>query len=132
MQAGTDLIDASRRGDLAAFERIIERYQRAVYAVAYSGVRDRARADDVTQDTFVLRWRKLAELRDPDRIGAWLCGIARNLARDARRRLARETLGDVTEPVAATTPFDELTEAESERLIAAGLAEVPDVYREPL
>lgn len=43
------LIEASTRGDRAAFAELIERYQRAVYAVSYSGVRDRALADDITQ-----------------------------------------------------------------------------------
>jgi RNA polymerase sigma factor (sigma-70 family) len=134
MQAGSDaaLIDASRGGDRTAFAQIIERHHRAVYAVAYSGVRDGARADDVTQDTFVLAWRRLDDLRDPERLGAWLCGIARNMARDARRRLHKETLGDATEPVDSTTPFDALSDAESERFVAAALAQVPDVYREPL
>lgn len=134
MQAGTDetLIDASRSGDRAAFARIIERYHRAVYAVAFSSVRDRARADDVTQDTFVLAWQRLGDLRDPERLGAWLCGIARNLARHARRRLQHESLGEVDVLVDAATPYEVLTEAESERLVATALEQVPDVYREPL
>lgn len=125
------LILASRQGDRQAFARIIERYQRAVYAVAYSGMRDRARADDVTQDTFVLAWRRLDELRDPGRLAPWLCGIARNLARDERKRHRREDLGDA-EAVHTTTPFEEMSEAESERIVATALGLVPDIYREPL
>ncbi|HEX5062988.1 MAG TPA: sigma-70 family RNA polymerase sigma factor [Kofleriaceae bacterium] len=133
MQAGDGtLIEASRRGDRDAFAQIIERYQRAVYAVAFSGVRDRALADDVAQDTFVIAWRRLAELRDEQRLAAWLCGIARNRARDMRRQAHRETVGDVDDVTHATTPYDQMTEAESERAVAAALALVPDVYREPL
>src|SRR4051812_8490561 len=94
--ADNDLIAASRRGDRDAFAHIIERYQRAVAAVAFAGLRDRARADDVTQDTFVTAWRTIDELRDGTRLAAWLCGIARNLARDARRKQRRET-GDSVE-----------------------------------
>ena len=136
MQAGAETddacIQASRQGDREAFARLIERYQRAVYAVAFSGVRDRARADDITPDTFVIAWRQLDELRDSKRLGAWLCGIARNLARDARRRTRRETLVDVDDVAHPTTPFDAMSEAEAERIIAAALGQVPDVYREPL
>src|SRR6185437_17163793 len=60
MHAGADRewIEASRRGDRAAFARLIERHQRAVYAVAFSATRDRALADDVTQDAFVTGWRR--------------------------------------------------------------------------
>ena len=135
MQVGADdmLIAASRRGDRAAFAQIVERYQRAVYAVAYSGVRDRALADDVAQDTFVIAWRTLHELREAQRLGAWLCGIARNRAREARRQTHREvpveSAPDVAHP---TTPYDDMTEAEAERIVAAALGQVPDVYREPL
>lgn len=131
-ETGDALIEASRHGDRAAFARIIERYQRAVYAVAYSGVRDRALADDVTQDAFVVAWRQLDELRDSTRLPAWLCGIARNLARDARKRTQRETPADLDHVAHTTTPFDELSDAESEQIVAAALGQVPDVYREPL
>jgi RNA polymerase sigma factor (sigma-70 family) len=133
MQAGTDRewIEASCRGDRAAFAHLIARYQRPVYAVAYSATRDRALADDVTQDAFVTAWRRLGELRDPDRVGAWLCGIARNVARDARKRVRGEVRVDL-EIAGGATPYDEVTEAEHERIIAAALDGVPEVYREPL
>jgi RNA polymerase sigma-70 factor (ECF subfamily) len=126
------LIDASRNGDRAAFAVIVERYQRAVYAVSFARVRDRALSDDITQDTFVTAWRRLGDLRDAGRLPAWLCGIARNLARDARKRQRREHAGDSPALADPTTPFDALSDAESERLVAAALAGVPDVYREAL
>ena len=80
----------------------------------------------------MIAWRRLDELRDERRLAAWLCGIARNLARDVRKRAHRETLGDIDDLTHATTPYDQMTEAESERAVAAALAQVPDVYREPL
>lgn len=127
MQAGTD-IDEQR----ATFAQIIERYHRAVYAVAYSTVRDRAIADDVTQDAFVIAWRRLDELRDKERLAAWLCGIARNLARDACKRRRRETSDDGVEPIDAATPYDAMSDVETEKLVATALGQVPEVYREPL
>ncbi len=136
MQAGANpdaaLIDASQRGDRTAFAEIIERYHRAVYAVSFSSVRDRTLADDITQDTFVTAWRRFGDLRDPERLPAWLCGIARNLGRDARKRMRRETVGDPVEPIDSTTPYEALSEAESERLVVVALGQIPDVYREPL
>ena len=136
MHAGSDpdatLIDASRKGDRSAFAQIVERYQRAVYAVSISSVRDRALSDDITQDTFVTAWRRLGDLRDPARLPAWLCGIARNLARDARKRQRREPAGDAQQLADAVTPFDALSDAESERLVAVALARVPAVYRDAL
>jgi RNA polymerase sigma factor (sigma-70 family) len=133
MQAELDgLIDASRGGDRDAFGQVIERYQRAVYAVAFSTVRDRTIADDVTQDAFVVAWRRLGELRDRSRFPAWLCGIARNLARDACKRRKRESGDGGVEAIDATTPFDAMSDVEAEWLIATALGQVPEVYREPL
>jgi RNA polymerase sigma factor (sigma-70 family) len=136
MQAGAEpdvaLIDASCRGDRTAFARIVERYQRTVYAVAFSKVRDRVLTDDITQDTFVTAWSQLSDLRDATRLPAWLCGIARNLARDACKRRRRDHASDVQDVAGGTTPFEALSEADSERVIAAALAKVPDAYREPL
>src|SRR5689334_20684666 len=102
-------------GDRDAFTQIIERYHRAVYAVAFSTSRDRAVADDVTQETFVTAWRRLGELRDERKLPAWLCGIARNLARDACKRRRRETSDDGVEPIHAATPFDAMSDVEAEQ-----------------
>src|SRR5690606_33599351 len=45
--------------------------------------------DDVLQDTFVAAFRDLAQLTDPTRFGAWVCGIA---AHQVHRRLRRHQL----------------------------------------
>lgn len=127
-----ELVAASRGGDAAAFGRIVERYQRAVHAVSYSGTRDRALSDDVAQDTFVTAWRQLVALREIERLPAWLCGIARNLARAAQRRRGRETpLGD-HDLVTRHSPFDAVSEHEADQLVAAALTRLPEKYREPM
>ncbi len=127
-----ELLDASRRGDRTAFGKIVDRYQRVVRAVAFSGARDRALGDDVAQDTFVIAWRRLGSLRDAERLPAWLCGIARNLARTARRQRGREAPIETVDIASATTPFDAISERQDEQLVAAALARVPETYREPL
>ena len=127
-----ELLEASKRGDRAAFGTIVERYQRVVRAVAFSGARDRALGDDVAQDTFVTAWRQLGSLRDAERLPAWLCGIARNLTRAARRQRDREAPIDSAELATTTTPFETLSERQDEHIVAAALARVPDTYREPL
>src|SRR5439155_19348186 len=80
----------------------------------------------------VIAWRRLDELSDAAKLPAWLCGIARNLARDARKRRTRDAHDDADRAIDTTTPYDAMSEAESERIVAAALGQVPDVYREPL
>src|SRR5438045_6978256 len=77
------------RGNTSAFEVLVGRYQSLVCSVAYSACGDLALSEDVAQETFWTAWRQRASLEQPDRLRAWLCGIARNLAKDARRKASR-------------------------------------------
>jgi RNA polymerase sigma factor (sigma-70 family) len=128
----TELVEASRRGERGAFGRLVAKYQDVVWAVSYSSTRDRALGDDVTQDTFIAAWRQLDQLRDAATVRPWLCGIARNLARRARRRTRRECLVDVPDAVVDGTPFEHTAAAEAEAVVRDALARVPDRYREVL
>jgi RNA polymerase sigma factor (sigma-70 family) len=128
------LIEASRRGERAAFGQLVERYQRAVTAVSLSATGSSALSDDVAQDTFVTAWHRLGSLRDPSRLGPWLCGIARHLGRKARRRRARELPLDASteDPPADGDPFAEVSAAEAEATVRRALGQVPEAFREVL
>lgn len=131
-RSDAELLEASRRGERDAFGTLIERYQGVVCAVSYSRTGDRALSEDVAQDTFIAAWHQLGQLREPSRLRAWLCGIARNLARKARRRTQREAPLDQPLVFEGANPFDEAAEAESERVVRDALMRVPDTYRDVL
>ena len=129
-----ELVEASRRGEHAAFGRLVAKYQDVVWAVSYSSTRDRALGEDVAQETFIAAWKQLDQLRDAAVVRPWLCGIARNLARKARRRSRRESpIGDAADDASdGASPFDHTAAAEAEAVVAEALARVPDRYREVL
>jgi RNA polymerase sigma-70 factor (ECF subfamily) len=78
--AEADLLGKARGGNLFAFEEVVRRYQRRVYAVAFRIVRRHDVADDVTQEAFIRAHRALSSF-DPGRpFGPWICRIAANLA----------------------------------------------------
>jgi RNA polymerase sigma factor (sigma-70 family) len=131
-RSDAELLEASRRGERDAFAALIERYQGVVSAVSYSRTGDRALSEDVAQDTFIAAWQQLGQLREPSRLRSWLCGIARNLARKARRRSAREAPLDHPLVFEGANPFDATAEAESERVVREALMRVPDTYRDVL
>jgi RNA polymerase sigma factor (sigma-70 family) len=137
-----ELVDASRRGERRAYGQLIERHQRAVCAVALGATGNPALSEDLAQDTFIAAWGQLDQLRETSRLRAWLCGIARNLAKKARRQARREDLVDDVEvalaaaPSAAApgpaTPFEVTSQAQRDRVVWAALAAVPISYREVL
>lgn len=131
-RSDSELVAACRGGDREAFGELVERYQRVVGAVSFSGTGDRVLAEDVTQDTFVTAWRQLAALREVDRLPAWLCGIARNVARTARLKRGRETALDDHDVDGGGSPFEQLRDREDEHVVASSLAKVPETYREAL
>lgn len=84
---------ACRRGDESAWEALINRYQRLIYAIPRRAGLDADGAAEVFQDVFATLFQKLDEIEEPDKIQAWLVTTARRKSarlsarsRDARRR----------------------------------------------
>jgi len=85
------LIAAARTGDLAAFNALVARHERAVYSVALRHLRAPDAAQDVTQDAFLRAWQSLDTFRNDHAGGfrAWVLRIATNRALDTLRATAR-------------------------------------------
>ena len=75
-----DLLAKARGGNLFAFEEIVKRHQRRVYAVAFRIVRRHDVADDVTQEAFMRAHRALPSFDLTRPFGPWIARIAANLA----------------------------------------------------
>ncbi|MDA3962916.1 MAG: sigma factor [Planctomycetota bacterium] len=80
-----ELVAAARAGDGAAFDCLVSELGVEVMGVLLSRVRDWDLAEELTQEPFVIAWRKLADYRGEARFAAWVKGIARNLARGIMR-----------------------------------------------
>jgi RNA polymerase sigma factor (sigma-70 family) len=131
-----ELVSASRRGEHAAFGHLVERYQALVCAVSFTATGDRALSEDVAQETFLVAWRQLGELHETAKLRQWLCGIARNLGRmarrDGRREATAEDVDDVDLAAGNASPFEAVVEAEAQRIVRDTLSRVPERYREAL
>lgn len=68
----------ARLGDRACFEELVRRRQSHIRNLLRRLCRDPGLADDLSQQTFLDAWRRLAALREPDAFGAWLRRIALN------------------------------------------------------
>jgi len=72
-----DLVKEALAEQARAFEELVFRYQKRVYAMARSHGVTSSAVDDVVQETFLRAFRGLRSLRTPARFGTWLLNIAR-------------------------------------------------------
>lgn len=131
------LVALCREGDREAFGRIVVRYQGVVCGLAYSATGNLARSEDLAQETFLAAWGRIGELREPAKLRAWLCGIARNLARNSFRRRdpvrGAEPIDEAHALAApAPDPSEEAVSAEEAAILWRSLERIPETYREPL
>ncbi len=83
------LVSAARRGEKAAFGELLARHLRLAESLARRFLGDRDLARDAAQEAAVLALVSLDRLAAPERFGAWLGGIALNVARRWSRRETR-------------------------------------------
>ncbi|MGD0518917.1 MAG: sigma-70 family RNA polymerase sigma factor [Thermoguttaceae bacterium] len=85
-----DLVAKTLAGDREAFACLYDRYARLVRAVVYGVAMDWPMVQDMTQECFLRAYKNLARLREPDRFGRWIVGIARQVARERKRTIRRD------------------------------------------
>ncbi len=128
-----DLLAKAQRGNLFAFEEIVKRYQRRVYAMAYRIVRRHDVADDVAQEAFIRALNALASFDVARPFGPWICRIAANLAvNHTRSPEAREDPlpeGHGETPAHSPGPLEGVLEDEARGVLAAAMERLPAEQR---
>ncbi|MFZ0916641.1 MAG: sigma-70 family RNA polymerase sigma factor [Candidatus Udaeobacter sp.] len=130
-------MDASEReqyqgtihGDRAAFEMIIRKHSRTLFAIAYGILQNREEAEDVVQDSLVRAWKTRRRVRDPEKFPAWLATIARHRAHDVFRKRRTVLLSD--QAIKAIDPEPPVTTVLDQQLHSA-LADLPELHRAAL
>jgi RNA polymerase sigma-70 factor (ECF subfamily) len=80
------LLERARSGDRSAFKAVISLYQRKVFLLAYSMLRNREDALDVVQETFMRLYQKFDAYERQKNFQGWLLQIAKNLCIDYYRK----------------------------------------------
>lgn len=86
-----ELVVQCLSGDRSAFDKLVRRYQKAAFGVAYRLLGERHDAEDVTQQAFIKAWCSLKTLQSPQAFGGWLMRIVGNLSLNARRSRGRRS-----------------------------------------
>lgn len=136
------LLAACRRGDATAWESLVYRYQRLIYAIPRRAGLDDDQCADVFQRTFALLVEHLGRIDQPDRVRAWLVTTARREAQRARQKAARllplpgaeedEAGGGDALPDDAPLPDAAILDLEEQHLVRAALAQIDERCRQLL
>jgi RNA polymerase sigma-70 factor (ECF subfamily) len=135
------LVESARKGDRAAFEELVRRTSRLVYARLYLETGDPHRAEDLLQETLLIAFRSIRDLTDASSFRPWLLRIAQNVAIDAARRGSRKKRAALSNSNAATLrniagstprPEEQAAREELRGQVLAVLRSLPEEYRLPL
>jgi RNA polymerase sigma-70 factor (ECF subfamily) len=106
-------VPQARAGDPAAWDALFRRYQLPLYVYAFELVHNEQVSLDIVQETFINASRHIGSLREDDKFGSWLFGIAHQKCVQRWRKENREQAA--MEEFAATPP--ELEDSPDELLI---------------
>lgn len=145
------LIQRSQNGEQAAFEELICRTGRLVYARLCLQTGNRELAEDLTQETFLRAWRCIRQVREAQALRPWLLAIAMSVHSDSWRRSGRgkrggrslyglregSRLGSDSDALAAISdrspgPASEAEKSELRERMLSALQKLPEKYRQPL
>lgn len=139
VSSDAELVASSLAGNRQAFGRIVERYQRLLCSLAYSVTGRISESEDLAQEAFVEAWGQLRNLREPEKLRPWLCGILRHKVGRLRRSDGREPvrqaegIESADELAATEEPVADIAmQKEEQAILWSELARVPELYREPL
>jgi RNA polymerase sigma-70 factor, ECF subfamily len=136
------MIAAVLAGEIQLYHELIRPYERSVYVMALSCMKNDADAEDVAQEAFIRAFRKLESFRAESKFSTWLISITINEARTRLRRKAlvrMESLDQLPDEDKSVSPAllrdwreipSEAVEREEVRnLIQLGVEQLPDIYR---
>ena len=119
-------VHAAQQGSQVAFAWLYRAFAPLVHAI-HLGMATRARAEELTQETFVIAFDRLDQLREPARFGPWIAVIARRTRQTAG--VEERDLTGVDDPAWPGSGPESMAQA-SEALRA--IRNLPEAYRETL
>jgi len=87
-----DLVNASKNGDVAAFEQLVKRYDRKLLRIAQSVTHNTEDSQDAVQEAFLKAFQNLGQFREESQFSTWLIRITLNqsLMKLRKQRAVRE------------------------------------------
>jgi RNA polymerase sigma-70 factor, ECF subfamily len=146
LEPDVDLMLRVKRGDIRAFEELVEKYKQPVTNVIARTLRDQTEAEDLAQNVFVQVYKSADRYKATAKFTTWLFTIARNLCLNEIRRRSRhpaDSLDDSQsdsdehpvrqyEDVKMASPTDNILHHELEQKVQDALSALPENQRTAL
>jgi len=130
-------------GNSQAFHELIRPYERSVYVMALSLLKNEADAEDAAQEAFLKAYRNLAGFRAEAKFSTWLISIVLNEARSRLRRKSAVKMESLDEPQDEQghvspallrdwreIPSEAVERGEVRVLLQQAISDLPPIYRE--
>jgi RNA polymerase sigma-70 factor (ECF subfamily) len=125
-----DLVAMTIRGNPDAFATLVERYDRAVYHLAYRTLHDVEEARDATQEAFFKAFRSLRTFKPGAKFSTWIFAIAYHACCDRLNRRKRYSAEELPERAdAAPGPEQQAISLDEARRLRAAIDALPEKYR---
>jgi RNA polymerase sigma factor (sigma-70 family) len=133
-----DLAERIRAGEHLAEEELVRRYHPRILAALIGQTRDREASRDLAQDVLIITLRAVRtdKVKEPEKLGLYILGIARILAKNhIRRRIDQQSREDelpveLMDRIAGPLGQARMEEAERERSVREALDDLPPSDRE--
>ena len=138
-ESDESLAARSRLGSRDAFDELIRRTGRLVFARLYLDTKNAHEAEDLTQETFLVACRNIHRLDDPSAFRAWILSIAHTVHLDviksrSRKKRGAKASGELLEHLsdAVPGPVEQVEQREARSRMLNALRELPEDYQRPL
>jgi RNA polymerase sigma factor (sigma-70 family) len=140
-RSDAELIKACRSGDESAWNDLVDRYQRLIFAIPRRAGLSEEQASDILQEVFLTLFEKLDDIEQPDRIRSWIVTTAKfktwGLVRSEKGFYSPETEEEMDQEMASlpdTSPLadEHLIELEQQHQIRSALKEMEERCRKIL
>lgn len=126
------LVSRSARGDEQAFGVLVERYKGMLYSMAYRLMKDRGRAEDAAQESFIKAWAALPGFKGESKFSSWMYRICYNTCISELRKKRPEVELDEAMGVGVEGPAQEFRNRDIQAVIHDEVSRLPDDYRAAL
>ena len=137
IEADETLAQRSSRGDREAFEELVRRTSRGLFARLYLETGDTHRTEDIAQEAYLRAWKSIRSLTEPKAFRAWLFSIAHAALMENIRRGKRAKGVESDDRLTAIAdqrpgPAKAIEAREQRERVLAFLRSMPKEYRLPL